>query len=455
MSPQPRSAARFRLSSVSPSAALIALSLAVPASGAPPVAGEGNASGPDRDARELQELEPPIEASFGPLTHLVNRYRVIVFHGAGPADDEILPGGSYPLVTAIRNAGPGDVIGIDGEIPGNNLQLGGGDAGMKAYRADWGRVPIDLTIVGINRDRTDVIHTIYLHQGLSNGEPTGGVARLRIENLTIQASPGSTRCIGVPKGADTYGIVQVYDVDFVGATDGSFGGLGYRWGIRAQGRMQWDLRRVHAAAVEEHVLYIDSPMGPSYFVDCTMEGAGRTMVQIVNRKNDNPGPSGSGTLLFEGMRAYNVKGDGGSAFTIAGHLGGIVLRDCSVIEGPNGSQGAVAIWVDDSPEHGAHFDPDGYANGPVIIDGLFVFAPNADRNHVLITGSRGVHLHDFSIIGNRTAFEFRQQAWPNGYVRCHLPDPVSRYPGFGSPWKMQWAFGWLLSDEEIDALRWP
>jgi hypothetical protein len=314
---------------------------------------------------------------------------------------------------------------------------------------------MDLTIIGVNPGRQDSIRSLYLHKDRSDGAPTGGVELVRFENLTIRASPGDTRCLGVPKGADTFGLVQLYDVDLEGAGDGSFNGLGYRWGIRAQGRMRWDVRRVHAAEVEEHVFYIDSPQGPSFFVDCTMEGSGRTMVQIVSRRVDNPGAPGLGTLLLEGMRAYDVKGDGGSAFTVAGHLGGIVLRDCSVVEGPNGSQGAVAIYVDDSPQHGAYLDAEGHGNGAVVIDGLTVWAPNADRNHVLVAGARALYVQRFAVFGNRTAFEFRQGAWPNGLIRFSVPPPVSAYPGFGSPWKIQWTAGANLTDPQIDALWWP
>ncbi len=401
-----------------------------------------------------QVTAPPIEA-LGPLTHIVRPDQIIVLNGNGPEDNLIQKAGPYPLIEAILMAKPGDVLGIDGDIPGAGMQFGGGDAGQKLYRAHWGMTPIEITIVGLRPNRESQINSFYLHKDLNNGVRTGGVKHIRVQNLTILSPPSDTRCIGVPKGADSFGLVQVYDVNFKGASDGSFDGLGYKWGIRAAGRMQWDIRNVHAAPVQEHVFYIDSPSGNSYFVNCTMEGSWRTMVQIVNRRIDNPGPSGFGTLLFEDMTAYNVFGEGGSAFTVAGHLGALIFRNCRVIEGPNGSHGAMAIWVDDSPGHGAHFDADGFANGPVIIDDLRVYAPNADRNHVSISGARSLYVDEFAIYGNRTAFLFKQLAWPNGRIRFLVQDPVSQYPGFLTPWKIQWHATHNLTDAEIDALWWP
>lgn len=404
---------------------------------------------------DLRRFAAPSIEGVGSLTHVVRPNEVIELNGPGPDDNVVHAAGAYPLIEALLLARPGAVIGVDGSIPGDNLQIGGGDAGLKLYRAHWGMTPIDVTIVGLRANRQSQIRSLYLHKNLNNGERTGGVGRIRLQNLTIQSSDSSTRCIGVPKGSDSFGLVQIYDVDFEGAEDGSYDGLGYRWGIRASGRMQWDIRRVHAAPVQEHVFYIDSPSGNSYFIDCTMEGSWRTMVQIVNRRVDNPGPSGYGTLLFENMLAYGCFGEGGSAFTVAGHLGGIVFRDCTVLEKPGGSHGALAIWVDDSPEHGAHFDSDGFANGPVILDNFRVWAPNADRSHLTISGARSVHVDEFLIAGNRTAFEFRQLAWPNGRVRFLVEDPVSGYRGWNTPRKVQWNEGRDLTDDEIDSLYWP
>lgn len=399
-------------------------------------------------------IVPPIEP-IGALTHVVRPHEIVVLNGAGTEDDISYPTAGYPLIEAILLAGPGDVLGIDGSLPGAGQQIGGGDAGQKYYRADWGLEPIDLTIVGLRPERASQITSFSLHLGRNDGQPTGGVSRIRIQNLTILSPSSDTQCIGVPIGADTGGLVQVYDVDFKGAQDGSFDGLGYKWGIRAMGRMRWDIRGVHAAPVQEHVFYLDSPAGNSYFVDCTMEGSWRTMVQIVNRRTDNPGTTGYGTLVFENMTAYNVFGEGGYAFTIAGHLGGVIFRDCRVIEGPNGSQGALVVWVDDSEPHGAHLDGDGFATGPVILDNFRVYAPNADRSHVSISGARSVHIDEFHIIGNQMAFRFRQKEYPNGKIRFLVQDPVSSYPGFAAARKVQWSPGVDLSDAEIDSLWWP
>jgi hypothetical protein len=403
-----------------------------------------------------------------------------LLHGPGEVDDELRPAGRYPLVTALRAAAPGSfpVIGVFGEIPGNGVSIGGGDAGSKDYVVHWGSEPMRFALVGRTPDAR--IREFSIWQGMNDGRENGGVSEAWFQDLTIEAR--YTSCVSSPKG-QAFGLLRFVRCHFAAGREslasGAYEGRGYKWGVRSQGRGRWDFRHCTFDPVLEHCLYIDSPQGDSYFLDLEHRGSTRTAIQIVNRAFDNPGPSGSGTLLFEDVRIRELWGDGGSGITVAGHLGPLVFRNIEVHESPGqpGSHGAIAVWTDASSAHGAYLARDAggalHSTGPVTIESLDIELPHADRPHVSISGAESVSIEGFRIAGNCTAFAFdtpqggtlvtgevlldgererlEQGSVVNGPVRFLLPPPVALYPGWQARGKVEFQ-GRALPDAELE--RW-
>ncbi|MEM7308921.1 MAG: hypothetical protein AAF682_19720 [Planctomycetota bacterium] len=403
------------------------------------------------------------------------------------SDGMVFSGQNYPLAYAISISFPGAVIRVNSpgqqcDPGGSDLQIGGGDAGIKPYRADWesgpyAGQPIDVTIVGANGGRADWISAVGFEANIG-GAPSGGIDGIRFQDLTMRPK-FAQQAVSSPLG--TYnGLARFYDVNIIGRGDGGDGGYGIKWGMRAQGLMRWDLRRVHFGAlqdgtqppgsldqpgIQEHCGYFDGPQGDCFFLDCTMEGTWRTMFQIVNRRFEQDaagGQSGFGVLLFERCHAYNIHGQGGGAFTIAGHLGTVIIRDSDVREGPwneaaQDAYSAVVVNVDEGK--GLYLNPNGFPTDRVVIQGLTVVLPHASRDSINVSGTEHVEVHDFTAanINGRYAFDFNGtqelgDLYPNGFEGFYLPDPVSSYAGFPASNKVR-KFDAPLPDAEIDALR--
>lgn len=348
-----------------------------------------------------QRLEAPPLPAVGAPSILVTKsgVRFVDASRGGPIATRELA-----LAEAIRRARPGDVIGVQGQFGAERpIQVGGGTRGMKGYRADWkGRAIRDLTIVGLDPGRTTVIAGLELWQTYGDGSVSGGVESLRLQNLSLRASEHTRQPIIIPKG-QTIGRLTVVDCNFRGAIRGGYKGFGQKWGIRSAGRGSFDIRNSHCEKVQEHFLYLDSPQGDNFFIGLSMEKSWRTMIQLVNRSKDNPGPAGAGRVLIEDCHASGIRGEGGGAFTIAGHLGQVVLRNCSVRES---GHAAVVVWSDASPAHGVYLtraeSGQLYSTQSVEIDGLEVDLPDADRALLQVSGCRDFVLRNFSISGNQT-----------------------------------------------------
>jgi len=412
---------------------------------------------------------------------LVNKDTVTLRHGEGPADDEVLPAGHYPLITALRAATPGTdpVIGIEGDIPGIGMSIGGGDSDHKAYVAHWGEVPMRFAVVGVTEDAR--IRDFGLRDRMNNGTKHAGVTDAWFANLTIEAR--SSAAVLIPKH-HTFGQLRFYRVHFAAGrenlAEGAYSGYGYRWGVRGHGRGRWDFRYCSFDPVEEHAIYLDSPQGDSYFQHIEHRGSGRTAIQIVNRSIDNPGPSGHGTLLFEDVLVQRLWGDGGSGITVAGHLGDVIFRNITVTEDSEvgHSHGAIAVWTDDSKEKGTYLytgaDGDLYSTRSVTIESIDVDLPNSDRSHIAISGVEDVHIQEFDVRGNKVAFTFdsrygtptiegaanvdgklvqlRGVTIDNGRIHFEEACPLSSYPGFRSLHKIKVGED-LLDNAEINE-RW-
>ncbi len=405
------------------------------------------------------------------ISILANKDTVTILNGPGPQDDEVLDAGRYPLITALKAAEPGSdpVIGIEGDVPGDTMSIGGGDSDYKAYVAHWGPVPMRFAVIGVTEDAR--IREFGLHDRMNDGTKNGGVSDAWFANLTIEAR--NSAAVMIPK-FHRFGRLRFYRCHFAAGREnlkaGNYQGYGYRWGVRGHGRGRWDFRFCTFDPVEEHAIYLDSPQGDSYFQNIEHRGSGRTAIQIVNRSFDNPGPSGFGTLLFENVQINRLWGDGGSGITVAGHLGDVVFRNIQVSEDPEikRSHGAIAVWTDNSREKGTYLytgaDGNLYSCPSVTIESLVVDLPNSDRSHVAISGVENVYIESFNIRGNDNALVFNSpygtptikgpafvdgkrvelDSIPIVNGKMHFdPCPLSQYPGFGGRTKV------VIGDEAL------
>jgi len=467
-----------RLLPVSPG--LAACILALPgACGEPP---EHARQEPLQEGAGPARFVAPPRPELGPLTMEISASTLTLLNGPGPEDDQRLPAGPYPLVSALRRATPGShpVIGVRGPIPGVGVTIGGGDNDAKAYVVHWGATPMEFAVVGLTPDAS--LREFAIRDRMNDGSVNGGVADARFEGLTLEARYRS--CVSTPKG-QRFGLLRFYDCRFVpgheSLAEGAYEGYGYKWGLRSQARGRYDLRQCSFAPVLEHSIYVDSPDGDCIFQGLRHGGSTRTAIQVVNRAFDNPGPSGTGTLLFEDIDLYDIAGDGGAGLTVAGHDGELIFRDIRAREDPERGryQGVIAVWTDASPEHGAQLfhGADGglYSTRGVTVESLDVDTPHADRAHVALSGVEHIRIEDFRIRGNRVAFHLdapegvarirgparvdgervllEDRSIVNGRVDFATPGPLSRFPGFQSAAKIRLGRQ-DLSDAEIDR-RWP
>jgi hypothetical protein len=419
-----------------------------------------------------ERWEAPALAPVGEPTILVTKSLVSFVDRRRGAPIKVT---KLALAEAIRRARPGDVIGVDGQLGRERpIQVGGGTKGQKSNRADWkGRAISDLTIIGLGKKRSSVIAGLELWQTYGDGSPSGGVHSLRLQNLTLRASEHTRQPIIIPKG-HTIGRLTIVDCTFRGAAGDSFGGFGQKWGIRSAGRGSFDIRNSHCAKVQEHFLYLDSPQGDNYFIGLSMEKSWRTMIQLVNRERNNPGPAGAGRVLIEDCHAKGIRGEGGGAFTIAGHLGQVLIRDCSVRDSDHA---AVVAWTDPSQKHGAFLERAKtgayHSIHSLEIDGLQVDMPHADRPHLQISGCQSFVLRNFTIKGNQTALALdsphgvgpvngkfklagkqvflKDELIQNGSVLIDVQGPVADYAGFQSARKV-WRGDVKLNAKQMNAL---
>jgi hypothetical protein len=409
------------------------------------------------------------------------------------------------------------VIGIYGDIAANvgsslqPMQFGGGDAGPKTYRADWGSsTPMSFSVVGMSSDAK--ISGFQLWDKLS-GTPWGGIASVRFEALRIEAQGAA--CVQTANSITTGGTVRIYDCAFLKDPDdgGAFGGFGYKWGIRGHGPVRWDIRNCPFVPVQEHCVYIDSPQGDSYIEGITHVKSGSTAIQVVNRAFDCPlpshpdhqacmdayesganlpRPSGFGKLLIYDVTIGNLtEGQGGSGITVVGHQDDVWIKDISHVNTNALQHGSVVAWCDDNVEKGAHLwthaaSSQVYATKRAALKNITINVTTQNRDAVMLSAVGKLEMtYPWSISSNRTAFALDTSAGVGIFVDQQLvvldgvvqrltvpqppfsvqnrdpffywPDPstdLSAYPGFLGPGPKISEDGFTLSDAAIDA-RWP
>ncbi len=153
--------------------------------------------------------------------------------------------------------------------------------------------------------------------------------------------------------------------------------------------------------------------------------------------------------------AGNIDNDGGSDFTVAGHLGVVIFRrNVSMhVASQVGSEGSIVVWT--GANKGTYRNHKGLTTSKVILQGHVVVHPKADRDHVAISGVQTVEIHDgFCIAGNRAALGLDAPYGgkiKNGRECFYLPPLVSAYTGFKSSSRMRRGTA-RLTNKKIDHL---
>jgi len=379
----------------------------------------------------------------------------------------------HPLVEALLDAyryhinGTTPTIMVSGWVPGFGTQIGGGDAGLKAYRAHWDGTPMSFNVVGHGPRACIPEFTLFRESG---GENTGGIMHARFVNLTIR-NEWADRCIGSASQdqlhGDTWGLLDLENVHFIAnpdrKADGEFGGYGKKFGIRCTARMAYRVVGCVDYGSQEHFCYVntaqaDPAWGGSMFVGNELLGSSRTMFQIVNRANENVPDLVTSHLLFADNTARDIRGDGGGSITVAGgHTGPITIINHRML---NCQHAGVVVWHDRNVLHGTPKGEDGFSNGDVVIDGLHFDEQSrvSNQQQVQVNSARSCRIgrrwrirsykaaFDFSNIGNGPWFEWK--------------GPLVEHPGFAGPGrkiKMDTAdeSNKTLTDAEINALGTP
>ncbi len=402
--------------------------------------------------------DPP-EHVHGPITIWatddgVSTPNVIVDNGDGTFTTYSNPS-SNVLAFAMKLAKPGDVIALKGQFPAVAIGLTFSFADSEVF---WpgGQVIRDITIIAADPADPPTINGLTFRGDMTTGQ--GGVDNIYFKNVIVRNGGDNRTPIIIFQGS-LLGRIGLYDITYVTVNPSLYGGYGMKWGLRGHGRALYDVRRniftaTAVGSAEEHAIYIDSPgwngAGDSYILDLVQQGpSGRTCIQVVNRKNE--GPTGLGLLMMKRIVARTKKGAGGSALTIAGHLGPVYMEDIYY----KGDLGAITFWSDAGKGlHTVKIDGKDFTTPYAELRNVYIDATNADRSHIALAGVGTAIIGAFTIIGNRTAFDlWNNFSGPldNGDVWFDVTAPVSAYPGFQSAQKIKYK-GSSLSDAAIDAM---
>lgn len=359
-----------------------------------------------------------------------------------------------PLARALNLAQAGDVIACRGELDG--VQIGKYDPNkpFAVFRGN-GEVISDVSIVSEDPQQPCIIRGVVI---MGNVQVAGGhgVDDLTFKDIVFKNNPGSpTPILVAMDGAQ--GLLRFYNIRLVSGDPASYSGFGMKWGMRANSAATYDIRGFSCAKAQEHCLYLDSigggVGGDSYFLDVRQRApSGRTGIQVVTRADPIHGSLGlpsQGDLYIRRSRLKtNPSSGGGSALTVAGHLGRVFVYDLQY----RGSAGAVAFWTDAGK--GVHTTPEGYSTPFARLENIRVVSPQADRSHIQISGVGLVQIKRFLVRGNRAAFDFENLyggPLPNGTVQFLGAKPLSANPGFKSGTKIRLQ-NQTLSNQQIDSL---
>lgn len=324
-----------------------------------------------------------------------------------------------PLADAIRNVGPGGVIGVFGDL-GSGASIGTAADPFKPDAAVWGEFKYVDTSGGLSIPGHWVggtpVHDITIQgmgpgariRGLAFGNSLGGAYNITIRDVIVQtAAPNVATPLIVNQGS-AIGFLALLNVTFAGYPDAWGPGFETKWNMRAHGQCQLLMVNCKGASASEHaLLYADNLQGASRIHGCTWGKCGRTGIQVVNRQIS--GPPSFGDLYLTSLHfSGEHNGDGGSLITVCGHGGDVYMRDIDLQ--PKGMElgAGIAVWADEDPAKGLILDADGYATQRVFMDMVNVQCPQApSAAAIAVSGQREL------VMGNVTAHGSPWTLWLN------------------------------------------
>jgi len=296
----------------------------------------------------------------------------------------------------------------------------------------------NVTIVGAEKNMQSKVGGIAVFNGAGD---------LRIQNLTLM-NGGESSTPFIVNQFGTVGRMTLYDLMFLPRNPNAWGGKGMKWNIRGHGPAGWDCRNLKFHKAVEHGGYIDNHQGDAYFVNCVGGEMGRTFLQLVNRVQS--GAQAWGKLVISKCISSNVGGGGGSDYTIVGNgEDPIYFLDNESI---GSTQGAFVHWSDGG--HGLYPTSNGFSSRQLSISNFSVNSPNANRDHVMISGVEEVLISDWNITGNKTAVALDTVyggGIDNGTVSFVSNVPPSQNPGWNAWRKVTRKVG-NLTDQQIDQM---
>ncbi len=346
------------------------------------------------------------------------------------------------IADALERAGPGSVVVLDpGEYPAFTIGFAQDSAANAATNGGLPGRPIVVEGTGevrvVGRD-----DTIAIDQKRANGHIT-------FRNLTIVPGTRAGVIFYRQDGARTHAGFTFEDCHVLGDFDPvTQQGVRSKWGVWGHSLADFRFAGIRAPArieriATEHAFYLQNHCGAITIENVHARDLGRTFVQITARASEGPPGRGDVTLRRcavedTGLAALDDH-KGGSAFTFAGRIEGVILvEECRYRAGfraelrgltsrgsPYGT-GALVAW------QGNESAP----NDTLILrDVRFEFAPGCgDRPVVSIGGCRNVLLvgeNEFVSGGREPALALdpvdstgRPVSPPNGRVflapRTHL-----------------------------------
>jgi hypothetical protein len=226
-----------------------------------------------------------------------------------PHGDVVQTGPKNALAQALVLTKPGDIVEVNGTLPHVDLALGPGYRNNEAVRPE----PFDVTVVGVGDARV---------RGLSIAQSGGGVERLEMRGLTIDARGSQVGVIGY---MDTkIGSLHFEDIDLLSDQ-------WTKWGFRIHGWSQ-DMSFIDVRGWDggqEHLFYVDHPRDYVLVRNCVGRRWRRTHTQVVTRKVPGSAgitrPAATGNCTIEGNEAYDCGQDGAFNFTVTGWPNGNVF----------------------------------------------------------------------------------------------------------------------------------
>jgi hypothetical protein len=356
------------------------------------------------------------------------------------------PTAAHDLDGAIALSRPGDVIKVSGSH--GPLQTSD-ETRQDAYG------PVDIVLRGGSRDAT--INGVVLYPGMEGG--------ITLQDLTIKNRPNVFAPVWMTGYEAVCDRLRVHNCRLQGSDDWSWGGFGQKWQIKGTGYASkgvtitgCDLRRDGA---QEHNVYLSGPMGRNLIDGCRLGHTTRTAVQIANRVypngqgGDDPRYTPHDWRMQESFHVRNspvadIHGSGGSAFTIAGFWGHVVIEDCPLTDSSFGY-----VVASSSSWHGTPLNGRGYATGRLTLLGGEFNLPNVSRDHIMLSGVQNatLDLRDAHFSGNKTAISLVSAhggGLDNGAVTLRADGRPSRSRAFQT-WKKMKLHEVQLTDREIDA----